>query len=140
MTKVALGKTFEFAASHRLWRNEWSAEENLKFFGKCANPAGHGHNYRVEVSVEGTPNAESGMTFDAALLTKIFEQQVMSVLDHKNLNVDVPWFQDKQSSIENVTLFIWNILENALRDESVELSEIKIWETGRIFAVKRRGM
>lgn len=140
MNQVAIGKSFEFAASHRLWKNDLSAEENIKLFGKCANPAGHGHNYKVEVSVQGTPNLDTGMVFDASILTIIFEEEIMKILDHKNLDIDVEWFKDKQSSVENVTLFIWEKLDIALQGYLVTLFELKIWETSRIFAVKRRGM
>ena len=138
MSKVSIGKTFEFAAAHRLFRPEWSEEKNAQVFGKCAHPQSHGHNYRLEVSVEGEPNPETGYVLDAAVLNAVVEEKVLSKVDHKHLDKDLPWFKDKTSSVENLINVVWDELEPAFAPYGVSLSEIRIWETGRIFATRRK--
>jgi len=137
MTKVSIGKTFEFAAAHRLYRPEWSEAKNAEVFGKCAHPQSHGHNYKLEISVLGEPHPETGYVLDAAILNAVVEETVLSKVDHKHLDKDLDWFKDKTSSVENLVNIIWDELEAAFKPHHVALSEIRIWETGRIFATRR---
>src|SRR5690349_3453313 len=95
--RLSLCKTFEFSAAHRLFRPEWSDEQNAKAFGKCANPSGHGHNYRLEVSVSGEIEPLTGMVMDASILQQLVNEVLLDELDHKNLDVDVPWLRGKMS-------------------------------------------
>lgn len=138
MAKVSIGKTFEFAAAHRLSRPEWSDEKNAQVFGKCAHPHSHGHNYKLEISVEGEPDPITGYVLDAAILSAVVEETVLSKVDHKHLDKDLPWFKDKTSSVENLVNVVWDELNIAFKPHKVELSEVKIWETGRIFATRRK--
>lgn len=138
MAKVSIGKTFEFAAAHRLFRPEWSEAKNAEVFGKCAHPNSHGHNYRMEVSVEAEPDPLTGYVLDAAVLSAVVEESVLSKVDHKHLDKDLPWFKDKPSSVENLVNVVWDELSSAFSLHKVELSEIRIWETGRIFATRRK--
>lgn len=133
---IAIGKSFEFAAAHRLYRPEWTAEKNSLIFGKCANH--HGHNYTLEVSVIGEQDNETGMVFDASKLSALVQEWVLNDLDHKDLVNDVPWLEGKLSTVENVTEAIWDRLSKPVRDSGAELYEVRVQETGRIFAVRRR--
>ena len=135
---ITLTKTFEFASSHRLWRDEWSEEKNIQVFGKCAR--GHGHNYRLEVSVEGPINEETGMVIDARTLEAIVKEHILSVVDHKCLDTDVEWFAGKLTTVENIVDVFWIELSNAFKahNDKLELYRIKLWETGRMFATRER--
>ena len=135
-----LCKTFEFAAAHRLYRAEWSLEKNLQVFGKCASPNGHGHNYRLEVRVSGDCDPTTGMVLDAALLESLVEEHVLRDIDHKNIDRDVEWLAGQISTVENIIEAIWKRLEQPLRDHNanMELQELVLWETGRIYALRRR--
>ena len=134
---VCIGKSFEFSACHKLWCDDLSAEENLKLFGKCANPNGHGHNYTLEVSVTGNINNRTGMIFDTSKLTKIVNQFIIDELDHKNLDLDVNWLKGRQATSENLVEAIWARLETPISNEGISLAEIRLQETKRIFAFKR---
>ncbi len=123
---VYFSEKFEFAAMHKLWNDALSDERNFEVFGKCANPAGHGHNYTVEVAVR-APEAGDGL--DVGQFEQIVDQRVISVLDHKNLNADVPHFNSTIPSIENLAVFAWNRLKGAF--ERVELHCVTVWETDR---------
>jgi len=135
-----LCKSFEFAAAHRLYREEWSLSRNLEVFGKCANPNGHGHNYKLEVRVSGECDPETGMIIDASKLGAFVEQHILVELDHKNLDRDVPWLEGKISTIENVAEAVFERLGKALRgfNNKLQLEEILIWETSNIYAMRRR--
>ena len=114
MAKVSVGKTFEFAAAHRLFRSEWSNEKNLEVYGKCSGSSGHGHNYRLEVTVEGLPDPQTGFAYDASALDKLVTKEVLSKLDHKNIDTDVEWFSNRPSTVENIVNFIWEQLNELI--------------------------
>lgn len=137
---ISLGKTFEFAAAHKLYNPKWSKEKNEAVFGKCANAKGHGHNYRLHVSVSGPIDPDTGMVLSAADLSDIVNREIIDVLDHKNLDGDVAWFEGVLSTCENLTNIIWDKLDEALVKHSAQLKldEVKLWETSRIYAVRRR--
>ena len=138
--RLSLCKTFEFSAAHRLFRPEWSEEQNAKTFGMCANPTGHGHNYRLEVFVSGEVDPVSGMVIDASTLQQLVDEVLLGELDHKNLDVDVHWLKGKISSVENIIAAMWGRLEPAVRSvsKSGRLERLVLWETGRIFATLER--
>ena len=85
----------------------------------------------------GEPHPETGYVLDAAILSAVVEEAVLSKVDHKHLDKDLDWFKDKTSSVENLVNIIWDELEAAFKPHHVALSEIRIWETGRIFATRR---
>lgn len=119
---------FEFAATHKLWNSRFSEAENLKVFGKCANPTGHGHNYIVEVTVA-TPAA--GPRLEIGEFERIVDAQLMQVVDHKNLNVDVAAFQETVPTVENIAVFAWEHL--AGRFGPGQLHCVTVWESDRTF-------
>jgi 6-pyruvoyltetrahydropterin/6-carboxytetrahydropterin synthase len=121
-----------FNAAHKLFNPQWTKEKNEEVFGKCANENWHGHNFELFVTIKGEVNPETGFVMDAKLLSKIIKDQVVEVLDHKNLNLDVPFMAGKLCSIENLTFEIWNQLAPFL-PQGVALHCIKLVETPRIF-------
>ncbi|MBS3945565.1 MAG: 6-carboxytetrahydropterin synthase [Melioribacter sp.] len=116
-----------FSASHRLYNEKYSDEENLKIFGKCSNPNGHGHNYVLEVIVSGKIDPSTGYVIDLKILKQIIRENVIDKVDHKNLNVDVDFMNGLNPTAENIAIGIWNQLVNKI--PSGELYSVKIYET-----------
>lgn len=129
---VYLTRVEHFNAAHKLYNPSWSKEKNDEVFGKCANENWHGHNYELYVTVKGTPDPETGFLCDAKQLSRLVNQYVIDKLDHKNLNVDVPFMQGKMCSTENLAVAIWQQLQPHLPAQ-VRLHCIKLYETPRIF-------
>ena len=121
-----------FNAAHKLYNPAWSRDKNEEVFGKCANDNWHGHNFELYVTVKGVSNPATGFIVDAKLLSSIIKNHVVEVLDHRNLNLDVPFMKDKLCSIENLVFGIWNELMPHI-PEGVSLHCIKLVETPRIF-------
>ena len=121
-----------FNAAHKLYNPAWSREENEAVFGKCANENWHGHNFELYVTLKGWPNPDTGFVYDVKKLSIIVKEFVIEVLDHKNLNEDVPIMKVKNCSIENLVIGIWNQLIPHLPAE-VQLHSLKLYETPRIF-------
>ncbi|MEY2811695.1 MAG: hypothetical protein RLZZ390_135 [Bacteroidota bacterium] len=121
-----------FNAAHKLFNPQWTKEKNDEVFGKCANENWHGHNFELFVTIKGEVNPDTGFVMDAKLLSKIIKDRVVEVLDHKNLNLDVPFMAGKLCSIENLTFEIWQQLAPHL-PQGVALHCIKLVETPRIF-------
>jgi 6-pyruvoyltetrahydropterin/6-carboxytetrahydropterin synthase len=120
---------FEFAAMHRLWNAKYDTAANMDFFGKCANPAGHGHNYVIEVTVEKPtrPEAEDWV----ARFEQVVEDAFLSLVDHKNLNVDVPGFEKLNPTVENLSSFAWSRLLGKFTD--CRLVRVTVWENDRTY-------
>ncbi len=130
-----LTQQFEFSASHRLHCNDLSEDENRAVFGKCNNPAGHGHNYIFEVTVAGDVN-DFGQIIELHQFEAIVKKLVVDRLDHKHLNSDVEYFVDVNPSVENITNAIWHWLDGELPD--VTLQSVKVFETPKTWAEKKR--
>ena len=101
---IQLTKRIEFCAAHRYANPRWSADENTRVFGPCVNL--HGHNYVLEVTIQGEPAPETGMVMDLKVLKDLILDTVMDRFDHKNLNVDVPFFADTIPTPENLAMVI----------------------------------
>ncbi len=117
-------KRVEFCAAHRYYNAEWSAEENGRHFGKAVGL--HGHNYQLEVTVEGVPDPNTGMVMDLKALKDLITEAVLNDLDHRNLNEDVPDLKGRIPTPENVAVCIWERLAPRLlqcRLARVRLSE-----------------
>jgi len=122
---------FEFSASHTLWNDKFSDEENEKVFGKCANRKGHGHNYIVEVTIRGlTPGPVPG-GINAGAFENLVEQQFIRIVDHKNLNVDVKHFKKVSPTVENIAEFAFRSLKDKLKP--LLLDCVTVWENDRTF-------
>ena len=107
---VYLTRQEHFNAAHKLFNPAWSKERNEQVFGVCANENWHGHNYDLYVTIKGTPDPDTGFLFDVKALSKLIKTHVIDHLDHKNLNMDVPFMAGKMCSTENLALAIWNQL------------------------------
>jgi 6-pyruvoyltetrahydropterin/6-carboxytetrahydropterin synthase len=102
MPLVHITRREHFNAAHKLWNPNWSDARNFEVFGKCANVNWHGHNYDLFVTVKGEPNPDTGCVMDLKLLSTIMKSRVIDALDHKNLNMDVPFMQNIMPSTENL--------------------------------------
>ena len=132
MPILYLTRREHFNAAHKLYNPNWSKERNDEVFGKCANENWHGHNFELFVTVKGSPSPETGFIVDAKLLSKIINMYVIDVLDHHNLNMDVPFMAGKICSIENLIHAIWIQLAPQM-PEGVTLHKLQLVETPRIF-------
>ena len=129
---VYLTRVEHFNAAHRLYNPSWSYEKNEEVFGKCANENWHGHNYELHVTIRGEVDEDTGFLFDAKKLSGLIEEHVLELLDHRNLNVDVPFLQRKMCSTENLAKGIWQQLQPHI-PAHVTLHCIRLYETPRIF-------
>lgn len=125
-----------FSACHRLHSKLLSDEENKDIFGKCNNFEGHGHNYKMEVTVRGPISEVDGMVMNLTDL-KIIIEQLMATVDHKNLDKDVPYFEQVVSTTENVAVYIWDFVKDRIPNGGAELFEVKVWETDKNIVVYR---
>ena len=116
-----------FNAAHRLYRKDWSDEKNDAIFGKCNNPNFHGHNYVMEVWIEGDIDPETGYVIDLKILKDIIKEEIVERFDHKNLNLDCSEFENLIPTAENIIQVSWNLLRSRL-DEKFKL-KLKLWET-----------
>ena len=130
--KVYLTRIESFSAAHRLHSNQLSDEENVKLYDKCNNANGHGHNYKLEVTVRGHVNASNGMVMNISDMKVLIKQKVLDLLDHKSIDLDVEHFKSNKlpSTAENIALFIWSQLVDSLPSQ-VELHSVKLHETDK---------
>jgi 6-pyruvoyltetrahydropterin/6-carboxytetrahydropterin synthase len=128
---IRLTRKVEFSASHFYRNPAWSEEENGRVFGKCANPYGHGHNYVLEVTVEGQPDPDTGMVLDLKALKEILQREVVDRMDHRSLNHEVQDLAGKIPTTENVAATIWTLLE--LRITQGRLQRVRLYETPDLF-------
>ncbi|NBR14802.1 MAG: 6-carboxytetrahydropterin synthase [Flavobacteriales bacterium] len=116
-----------FNAAHRLYRKDWSDEQNDAVFGKCNNPNFHGHNYVLEIWIDGNIDPETGYVIDLKIVREIAKTEIEDRFDHRNLNLDCSEFQDLNPTAENIAVVCWNLLRSKL-DEKYGLS-VRLWET-----------
>lgn len=119
----------QFNAAHRLNNPAWDEQTNQSVFGKCNNPNYHGHNYKIEVVLDGSINPETGYVMDMKKLSEIIKDEIIERFDHRNLNLDCPEFSDLNPSAENIALVSWNILRKCIPTD-LKLT-VRLWETPR---------
>lgn len=127
--RISIIRAGHFNAAHRLYIPEWSDEKNDEVFGKCANPNFHGHNYDFEVKVSGEVDPRTGILINLKDLKDIIEEHVEEKFDHRNLNTEIPEFQEMTSTAENLCYLIWKIMRDHLDDE-LDV-HVRLWETAR---------
>ena len=130
MPTVKVTRRLHFSAAHKLHREEWTEEQNRAVFGLCASPNWHGHNYEIDVTVEGPVDAQTGFVHDLKKLRDLVEARVIGDLDHRNLNLDVDWLADVIPTTENLVVAIWNRLHDGM-PAGVRLSRLVLYETPR---------
>jgi 6-pyruvoyltetrahydropterin/6-carboxytetrahydropterin synthase len=118
-----------FNAAHRVHNPKYPDDWNRKMFGECNNPNFHGHNYELDVTVEGEIDADTGYVMDLNVLKQLTQERLLRHLDHKNLNVDVSWFRDLIPTSENIALVCWRELR-AVVPAALAL-RLRLWETPR---------
>jgi 6-pyruvoyltetrahydropterin/6-carboxytetrahydropterin synthase len=137
---MIISKKVEFSASHICRSAQLSDAENQWVYGAAANPLGHGHNYIVDVAIEGTPDPVTGMIMDLKRLKDILEERVLSVYDHRLLNREVAPFDSGSPvpTVENIAIDIWNRLESGLDGTGrARLYSVRVHETNELFAEYR---
>lgn len=133
MSVVYITRRETFNAAHKLWQESWSDEKNEEVFGRCSNKNWHGHNFSLYVTVKGVPNPETGFVIDLKKLSVIIKEHAVNKLDHRNLNLDVPFMAGLLASTENLAIQIWKQIEAPIRMEGGELCKIKLFETENNF-------
>ena len=123
-------KKYLFCASHQYWNPKWTKEQNYSVFGLDIN--NHGHNYELEVSIEGPIDQETGFVINLKVLNKIVEENVIEYFDHHQIEKDIPWFSGKQPSTENMVIYIWDKLVAKI-NEPTKLNKIRLKETKNIY-------
>lgn len=127
MPIVSITRLLRFNAAHRVHNPALSEEENQRLFGKCNNPNWHGHNYTLEITVEGEVDPRTGFVIDLGDLKRIGNEVLVDKMDHKNLNLDVPFMAGTIPTTENLVLACWRILAPAVAP--ARLARLKLWET-----------
>jgi len=132
---IYVSRQEHFNAAHKLQNPNWSDERNREVFGPCANVNWHGHNYDLIVTVKGYPDPETGFVVDLKGLSVLIRKHIIDQVDHKNLNLDVPFMADKMASTENLVVAFWEILERELPQlsDTARLHSLKLYETPRNF-------
>ncbi|MGV3696622.1 6-pyruvoyl trahydropterin synthase family protein [Flavobacterium sp.] len=129
--RVTVSRKAHFNAAHRLYRKDWSNEQNDTIFGKCNNANFHGHNYELTVSVTGGIDPETGYVIDTKILSDLIKVHIEDAFDHKNLNLDVPEFAELNPTAENIVVVIWQKLRAHIHaDKDLEVT---LYETPRNF-------
>lgn len=129
--KVAVYRKEHFNAAHRLYNPAWDMAQNDAVFGKCNNPNFHGHNYEVIVKLVGEPDPVTGYVMDLKLLSDLIKAEVLEHLDHKNLNLDTPFFKTVNPTAENICILIFELLRPKI-DAQYDL-QVRLYETERNF-------
>jgi 6-pyruvoyltetrahydropterin/6-carboxytetrahydropterin synthase len=133
VSTVYITRRERFNAAHKLWRAEWSDEKNEEVFGRCSNKNWHGHNFDLYVTVKGKPSEITGFVIDLKTLSVIIQKEIIDQLDHRNLNLDVPFLKDLMASTENVAIKIWERLDSKIAEAGGQLAKIKLVETENNF-------
>ena len=122
-----------FNAAHKLYNPKWSKDRNVEVFGPCANDNWHGHNFDLITTVKGWPDKETGFVIDLKQLSTLIRREIIDKVDHKNLNLDVPFMEGKLASCENLIIEFWNILDPLIPTiaAEAELHSLKLYETPR---------
>jgi 6-pyruvoyltetrahydropterin/6-carboxytetrahydropterin synthase len=130
--EVEITKQVEFSASHRLYNPTFSEERNRQVFGICNNPNGHGHNYVLEVTLRGEPDPETGMIMDLKKLKDVLQEVLLDRIDHKNLNLDVPFLLGCVPTVEMLVIRFWEELDGQI--PGCTLAELALYESRTSFA------
>jgi 6-pyruvoyltetrahydropterin/6-carboxytetrahydropterin synthase len=134
MKQVSITRRARFNAAHKLWNDNWDEAKNFEVFGKCAHPNWHGHNYIVFVTVKGAIDEDTGYFINFTDLKSLIKEYVEEPLDHRNLNMDVPWLSGRQTSVENLVIGIWEQLEPKIVERGCMLERVRLYETENNYA------
>jgi 6-pyruvoyltetrahydropterin/6-carboxytetrahydropterin synthase len=134
MNSARLTREVTFAAAHRYHRPDWSDERNRTVFGACSNPHGHGHTYRLAVTVEGAVDPETGFSVDLGALDALLNREVLAPLDHQHLNHVVPDFAPGRliPTSENILAWLWPRISRGLPDGAT-LRQLRLYEDDSLY-------
>ncbi|MBL7112022.1 MAG: 6-carboxytetrahydropterin synthase [Bacteroidales bacterium] len=118
-----------FTAAHKLYREDWSDEKNLEVFGKCSNPNWHGHNYNLFVTVKGQVKPDLGYVVDLKTLSETVKKHIIEKVDHRNINIEVDFMNNRMASTENLAAAIWEQLDPHIKNLGIELHCVRLEET-----------
>ncbi|MDX9753013.1 MAG: 6-carboxytetrahydropterin synthase [bacterium] len=124
---VELTRRASFCAAHRLYSPHLTEEENQQIFRQCGNPHGHGHNYKLEVTIQGPVDPKTGMVMNLEDLDLLIDQEIIDQVDHRHLNHDVPFLAGVIPTIENMVIAFWRLLDQKLPNGM--LKTIRLWES-----------
>lgn len=127
--RLSVYRKAHFNAAHRLHNPDWDEKKNREVFGKCNNPNYHGHNYELEVRITGEVNPDTGYLYDLSILSEVIKNEVEDRYDHKNLNLDLPEFAEKNPTAEHICYEIYKIMRSHI-PKRYDVG-IKLWETPR---------
>ena len=130
---MLITRRVEFSASHVCHNPDFSEEQNRALYGAAANPHGHGHNYVLEVTLEGDPDPATGMVYDLRRLKEVLSREVVEPMDHRFLNREVPPFDRVVPTAENLALEVWRRLEPHLNTGGVRLRGVRVYETEDLY-------
>lgn len=130
---MLITRRIEFSASHVCANPELPEDENRRLFGDAANPHGHGHNYVVEVTLQGDPDPQSGMVLDLKELKAILNREIVDPFDHRFLNKEVPPFDRTVPTVENIAIEIWNRIFPSLSGPQARLYSVRVYETPGLY-------
>ena len=131
---IYVSRLEHFNAAHKLYNPNWSLAKNKEVFGPCANVNWHGHNYELVTTVKGKPDPDTGFVIDLKQLSLLIRKHIVEKVDHKNLNMDVPFMEGKLASTEILVMEFWKILEPhiaKISDGRAKLHSLKLYETPR---------
>lgn len=134
MKIVYVTRRERFNAAHQMWNFDWSDAKNDEVFGKCANKNWHGHNYELFVTVKGELNPDTGYCVDLKVVSDVINKTVIDHLDHRNINLEVPFMKGKLASTENLTIAIWEELEEEIKKLGATLYKVRLNETENNYA------
>ena len=137
MRMVYITKQVHFCVAHQLYNPKWDEEKNNAVFGPCANKNWHGHNFDLFVTIKGEPDPDTGFVMNFTDLKKVVKDEVLELVDHKNLNIEVPFMKGKLTSCENLIIEFWKILDPLIMEESggrASLHTLKLYETPSSYA------
>jgi 6-pyruvoyltetrahydropterin/6-carboxytetrahydropterin synthase len=129
--RVAVIRREHFNAAHRLYKEQWSDEQNLATFGKCSLPHYHGHNYELEIKLVGEIDPVTGFVMDLKILSDLVNEKVLEKFDHRNLNLDTEEFRNLNPTAENIAVVIHGLLRPHIK-QTLDLF-IRLYETPRNF-------
>jgi 6-pyruvoyltetrahydropterin/6-carboxytetrahydropterin synthase len=133
---ISVTRRETFTSGHRLFNPSFSDAKNQQVFGACSNPLGHGHNYVLEVTVAGEPDPATEYVFDLGRLSEIIHRAVLDDVDHRNLNLEVPWMEGRIPTTEALAAAVWDRLDAHL--PAGLLWEVVVRETEKNWATRRR--
>lgn len=130
-----ISQKHHFNAAHKLYNPSWSDEKNREVFGPCANANWHGHNFELIVGVKGDPDPETGFVINPETLSMLIQDEIIEKVDHKNLNLDVPFMSGKMASCESLVVEFWKILGPKVQSlaSNAKLHRLRLYETPRNF-------